>query len=180
MVCKNFDYVFSVLYSSLRNKLGKNLEKNILYVWICFLCFIVRYFFYMCLFENRSDKNIWFYLLCFAGQIFYWSLSHTSCHNWWEIWHLSGEQWVNSWKDLNMILVLEQVWSNKILYILCGIISQEPEPKSKYDFALMKGNPQNVRLTNLLQWATVVDNWPVSTSSWKIAKCFTCPLTKFL
>lgn len=131
MVCKNFDYVFSVLYSSLRNKLGKNLEKNILYVWICFLCFIVRYFFYMCLFENRSDKNIWFYLLCFAGQIFYWSLSHTSCHNWWEIWHLSGEQWVNSWKDLNMILVLEQVWSNKILYILCSIISQEPEPKSK-------------------------------------------------
>lgn len=45
MVCKNFDYVFSVLYSSLRNKLGKNLEKNILYVRICFLCFIVRYFF---------------------------------------------------------------------------------------------------------------------------------------
>lgn len=60
MVCKNFDYVFSVLYSSLRNKLGKNLEKNILYVRICFLCFIVRYFFYMYLFENCSDKNIGF------------------------------------------------------------------------------------------------------------------------
>ena len=38
-------FFFPVLFSSLRNKHGRNLEKNILYVRICFLCFIVRYLF---------------------------------------------------------------------------------------------------------------------------------------
>ena len=38
-----FDFVFSVLYNSLRDKLGTNLEKNILYARICFLCFVVRF-----------------------------------------------------------------------------------------------------------------------------------------
>ena len=43
MVSEIFDFVFSVLYNSLRDKLGTNLEKNIQYARICFLCFIVRF-----------------------------------------------------------------------------------------------------------------------------------------